>query len=459
MSGTLLCILAFLSCFAFSGTNWRYGLCALMAWGYFFGILKAHYVASWGHFIFDAATVGFYAGILLNWPKLEERQKWQKLKPWVIGMVAWPLFMALLPIQHYLVQLVGLRGNMFWIPMLLVGCMLDAPGRSLLAYTLAILNMVAFGFAAAEYTLGVEVFVPDNEVTQIVMNSSDIAGGHKRIPSIFANAHSYALCMVGTIPWILGELLNKQKIGLGRASGTLILVPGLLAALLGIFIAGPRQPVVVLGLLILLTVFSGRVNLGFVALTVLVGTIVAYFVSQDERMQRFTELQDIDMVTERMSMSMNMGFFEVLLDYPMSNGMGAGGTSLPYFIQQLLTSSVMMENEYARILLEQGLPGLLFFLAFVAWFATRPIQRDDPARMSKTLLWFITAITFSTAFIGIGMMSSIPGTAMMLLGLGYCVTPAAAPLGLRRSDHTGGRQAMFAARSAAPAYQRGLART
>ena len=459
MSGTLLCILAFLSCIGFSGANWRYGLCVLMAWGYFFGILKAHYAASWGHFIFDAATVGFYAGILLNWPRLEERQKWEKLKPWVIGMVAWPLFMALLPIQHYLVQLVGLRGNIFWIPMLLVGCMLDAPGRSLLAYALAILNMVAFGFAAAEYTLGVEVFVPDNEVTQIVMNSSDIAGGNKRIPSIFANAHSYAGTMMGTIPWILGELLNKQKIGLGRASGALILVPGLLAALLGIFIAGPRSPVVVLGLLILLTVFSGRVNLGFVALTVLVGTIVAYFVSQDERMQRFTELQDIDMVTDRLSGSMNLGFFEVLLDYPMGNGMGAGGTSLPYFIQQLLTSSVVMENEYARILLEQGLPGLLFFLAFVAWFLTRPIQRDDPARMSKTLLWFITAITFSTAFIGIGMMSSIPGTAILLLGLGYFVTPAAAPLGLRRSDHTGGRQAMFAARSAAPAYQRGLART
>jgi hypothetical protein len=57
------------------------------------------------------------------------------------------------------------------------------------------------------------------------------------------------------------------------------------------------------------------------------------------------------------------------------------------------------------------------------------------------------------------MMSSIPGTAMMLLGLGYCVTPAAAPSGLRRRDFTGGHQAMFAARSSVPAYQRGLART
>jgi hypothetical protein len=429
-----------------------------MAWGYFFGILKAHYVASWGHFIFDAATAGFYAGILLNWPKLEERQKWQKLKAWVILMVAWPLFMALLPIQHYLVQLVGLRGNIFWIPMLLVGCMLDVPGRSLLAYTLSVLNIVAFGFAAAEYTLGVEVFVPENEVTSIVFRSSDIAGGHMRIPSIFVNAHSYAGTMMGTIPWILGELLSKQKIGLGRFSGALILVPGLLAALLGIFIAGPRSPVAVLGLLILLTVFSGRVNLGFVALTVLVGTTVAYFVSQDERMQRFTELQDIEMVTGRLGNSMNLGFFEVLLDYPMGNGMGAGGTSLPYFIEQLLTTRVMMENEYARILLEQGLPGLLFFLAFVVWFATRPIQRDDPARMSKTLLWFITAITFSTAFIGIGMMSSIPGTAMLLLGLGYCVTPTLAAKGRWRGDHAS-RQAMFATRSATPAYQRGLART
>ena len=109
--------------------------------------------------------------------------------------------------------------------------------------------------------------------------------------------------------------------------------------------------------------------------------------------------------------------------------------------------------------LEQGLPGLLFFLAFVAWFVTRPIHKDDPARMSKTLLWFITAITFSTAFIGIGMMSSIPGTAMMLLGLGYCVTPALATAGLRRRDFMRGHQSMFAARSSAPAYQRGLART
>jgi hypothetical protein len=428
-----------------------------MAWGYFFGIFKAHYVATFGHFIFDAATVGFYAGIVSNWPGLEERQKCQNLKPWVVLLIGWPLFMALLPIQHYLVQFVGLRGNVFWIPMLLVGCMINAAGCSLLAYTFAVLNIVAFGFAFAEYTLGVEVFVPDNLVTQIVMNSNDIAGGNKRIPSTFTNAHSYAGTMMGSIPWILGELLKKQKINLVRTSGTLVLFPGLLAALLGIFIAGPRSPVAVLGLLTFLTVFSRRVNLGYVALIVLLGTVVAYFVSQDERMQRFTELQDIDMVTARLSGSMNIGFFEVLLDYPMGNGMGAGGTSLPYFIQQLLTSSVIMENEYARILLEQGLPGLLFFMAFVAWFATRPIQKDDPARMGKTLLWFITAITFSTAFIGIGMMSSVPGTAMMLLGLGYCVTPALTPTGLWRRDFTGG-QAMFAARFSAPAYQRGLAR-
>jgi hypothetical protein len=457
MSGAILCVLAFLSCVGFSLANWRYGLCLLIAWGYFFGILKAHYVASWGHFIFDAATLGFYAGVFFNWPKLEERQRWRIILPWVTLLVAWPLFMALIPIQHYLVQLVGLRGNMFWVPMLLVGCMLDSPGRILLTYTLASLNIIAFGFSVAEYVLGVEVFVPDNEVTQIVMNSSDVAGGSKRIPSIFANAHSYAGTMVATIPWIIGELLYKRQTDMLGAFGAPILVFGLIAALLGIFIAGPRLPVVILFLLIVLTVFSGRVNLRFVGITVVIGTIVAYFVSQDERMQRFTQLQNFDLVAERVRMSLNMGFFDVLLEYPMGNGMGAGGTSLPFFIEQLLTSKVMMENEYARILLEQGLPGLLFFLAFAAWFATRQIQKNDPARMSKTLLWFITGITFSTAFIGTGMMSSIPGTAMLLLGLGYCVTPSIASAGLKHGDKNY-RQAISMGRSATPAYQRGLAR-
>ena len=152
---------------------------------------------------------------------------------------------------------------------------------------------------------------------------------------------------------------------------------------------------------------------------------------------------------------MNMNFFEVLLDYPMGNGMGAGGTSLPFFAQQLLSQQVIMENEYARILLEQGFPGLVLFLAFAGWLFTRKINISDEAVFGKTLLWFFSAISISTAWIGIGMMSSIPGTAMLLLGIGYCVTVDQKTKVMNYMGRiTGSNQSM----SSLPAYQRGLTR-
>jgi len=183
---------------------------------------------------------------------------------------------------------------------------------------------------------------------------------------------------------------------------------------------------------------------------------VAYFVAQNERMQRFAELQDLDYVSSRLNGSLNLGFFDVFMDYPLGNGMGAGGTSLPFFAQAFLTNPVVMENEYARILLEQGLPGLMLFIAFISWFFTRKISKNDPDSFGKALLWFLSAITFSTAWIGIGMMSSVPGTAMLLLGIGYCVAPQVITPGKSLS----GENYKFGALPSAyiPAYQRGLAR-
>jgi hypothetical protein len=427
-----------------------------MVWGYFFGILKAHYIQSLGHFIFDAATVGFYAGLIIKLPTREEQAKWKPVLPWVILLMVWPLFMALIPIQHYLVQLVGLRGNIFWIPMLLVGAILDRDGRYLLAITFAFLNIIAFGFCLAEYFLGVEMFVPENEVTQIVFNSNDIAGGHKRIPSIFVNAHTYAGTMVASIPWMITGFLEGKKRRLLRSLDNPLLVAGLLCSLLGVFMAGPRSPIVVLGLFACLTLLSGRVSFSLLFLFTLVGMIVAYFVSQNERMQRFTELQNLDYVSSRISTSLNMGFVDVLMEYPMGNGMGAGGTSLPFFAQVLLSNQVLMENEYARIVLEQGLPGLILFIAFVFWFFTRRISKSDPDSFGKSLFWILSTINFSTAWLGIGMMSSIPGTAMLMLGIGYCVAPQVLISGKRLFWKT--NKLGVVSSGYIPAYQRGLAR-
>lgn len=390
-----------------------------MAWGYFFGILKAHYVDSSGHFIFDAATVGFYSGMIIKMPSLTERNKYKKIFPWFVLLFGWPIMMALIPLQHYLVQLVGLRGNVFWLPMLLVGAMMDSKSRDFFGYTLAILNMVAFGFAVAEYFLGVETFVPENEVTKIVYMSNDISGGYLRIPSIFTNAHSYAGAMVASIPWILGTILDRGFKNFSNIFGIFVLISGLFCALLGIFLAGPRSPIVLLGFMFLIFIMTGRVNLGFLTISILTGLGVAYFVGKDERMQRFAELQDLSRVQDRVSFSLNGTFLDVLIDYPMGNGMGAGGTSLPYFVQPLLSGVVILENEYARILLEQGLPGLLVFLAFATWFFLNSSTLDKNDKYTKSMVWAFAIGTFSTAWIGIGMMTSVPTTVVLLLGVGY----------------------------------------
>jgi hypothetical protein len=455
MNGIVLCVLAFLSCFLVTLVGRVYGLVAMIVWGYFFGILKAHYNASFGLFIFDFATIGFYLGIISKFPPLILRQRYSRVKMWVTLLIAWPVFMAVIPMQHYIVQIVGLRGNVFWIPMILAGCLLEGKDKTILAYSLACMNVVAFGFALAEFFIGVDAFVPDNEVTQIVHLSADMVGGAKRIPSTFANAHSYALFMVATIPWILGEIVGQWRLSFSKMTGMTILLPGFVCALLGIFIAGPRQPVVCLGLVIALAVMTGRINTGLILIGLVGGLVVAYFVAQEERMQRFTQLQDFEMVQKRIGMSVNMSFLEVLLDYPMGNGIGAGGTSLPGFAQGLVERSIVLENEYSRILLEQGLPGFFIFLAFLFWFILNKVAKDDPEYMTKSLIWIHSIVTISTAFIGLGMMSTIPASATLMLGIGYCLSPSEKSAILIRSRLRSWNRADSCL---LPAYQRGLAR-
>lgn len=455
MSGTILCLAALLSCSITAIRGVLPGLCCLFFWGYLFGILKAHYIESNGLFIFDAATIGFYFGTLSNQEIRSLFPRFNRLLPWVYILIFWPVFVAVIPIQHYLVQVIGLRGNIFWLPMALVGFLIRDIEKQKFISFIAILNVVAFCFAVAEFFIGVDYFVPENEVTKIVHNSADLAGGAKRIPSIFANAHSYSLFMVSTIPWLLGEII---AINLSKASSVVtrfILIIGLLCAAAGIFMSGPRQPVIALAIIGAMIFFSGRFNLTLLMTVTLAGTVISYFVSQDERFQRFAELQDTNLIFNRLQVSVNISFFEILMDYPMGNGMGAGGTSLPGFAQALLSRQVIMENEYSRIMLEQGLPGLSLFLAFFFWYLLQKRSQRDPDFFLKNYIFYSTITTFITAVIGVGMMTTIPGTAFLWLGLGYSISPAFG-LYLKGSAFSGRNN--LNGNFSIPAYQRGLVR-
>jgi O-antigen ligase len=422
-----------------------------MGWGYFFGFLKANFVDSAGHFIFDSSTFGFYLALILNFQKIQDPFAWKSVKPWLIILVFWPIFMSLIPIQHYLIQLVGLRGNILWLPMLLVGAVMDGKAKSIFSMALVLLNCVALGFAVAEYIIGVEFFIPTNQATTIVFNSNDIVGNQLRIPSIFANAHSYAGSMVATVPWLLGELIDNRK----NPLKSYFLILGLVACVLGVFLAGPRQPVVVLGLVIALFLLMGRINLAFLICLLVVGSVGSYFVYQNERMQRFMQLQDYELVQARMGMSFNSYFFDLALNYPMGNGMGAGGTSIPFFLQAYLTNAVGLENEYSRILLEQGLIGLGIWIAFIIWLVLRKIDRKDPAYATKKICWIYSVVVLLTSWIGVGMMTTVPGTVLLMLAIGICVAPSLGELGQPSFAIT---MMNLSGNMHLPAYQRGLAR-
>jgi hypothetical protein len=111
------------------------------------------------------------------------------------------------------------------------------------------------------------------------------------------------------------------------------------------------------------------------------------------------------------------------MKYPMGNGLGGGGTSIPFFLQDRLRDPVAMENEYSRVMLEQGIPGLLVWLAFIGWVLLSPLEkRNDSWRLGLRLARIYLLIAFATGVTGTGMLNSIPGTAVLLMLVGWVST-------------------------------------
>jgi hypothetical protein len=151
---------------------------------------------------------------------------------------------------------------------------------------------------------------------------------------------------------------------------------------------------------------------------------VLYVVSGEDRMQRFMSLQDTDFVVERIHGSVNMTFIDMLVEFPFGNGLGAGGTSIPFFLQHRLRRPIIMENEYGRILLEQGVAGLALWITFIIWFlGRRPADPRDSWQFGKTLLWVFSLASFAIALTGLGLMISIPTSMMFFLGIGFASAP------------------------------------
>lgn len=412
---------AFVLCLVAANRSLRQGLLALLAVGYVYGILRANFPDTWTYLAFDAAVLGLYAGQLWRPLTPEQRRKAHDLRLWIVALIAWPvLLFFLFPSDSPLVELVGLRANIFLLPFLLLGTRLGEDDLLWLALGVAGLNLVAVSLGVAEFFLGIQSFYPLNEVTDIIYKSKDLVGRTvHRIPASFSSAHAFAGTMVMTLPLLVGAW--AQSVSDVRWHRRLLAL-AIVASLLGVFMAAARTHMLTASLLVAVVTISGQLRGDQWVRWVLALALVGYVVSGEERLQRFTTLQDTNFIAERWSGSVNEGFFEAVRTYPLGNGLAGGGTSVPYFLRAT-RSPLMMENEYARIGIEQGLPGLTLWVVFLGWVFVRwPGRARDGWALGRLLGWVASGTFFFSGLTGIGLLSSVPQTVLMLITIGWFVT-------------------------------------
>ena len=189
----------------FRSLGW--GLLAVVAVGYFNGVIRANYLGVYTTFMFDAAVLGLYIGFFFKKSLRARRVEAGLARPLVLFLIAWPALLCLVPINHILIQCVALRAAIWFLPVLLIAARLTTADLAVLARGLVVLNLVALAVGVFIYLYGVEVLYPVNEITQIIYGSKDVGGSkYHRVPSTFLNAHAYGGTMLYTLPFLLDRL-------------------------------------------------------------------------------------------------------------------------------------------------------------------------------------------------------------------------------------------------------------
>ena len=418
MTTLFFCAGAFLLCLLAANRSLRLGLAALLGVGYAYGILRANFPDIWTYLMFDAGAIGLYASQLWRPIPLERRAKLHDLRIWMLALMVWPvlLFIAYSG-NEPLVELVGLRANIFLLPFLLLGARLTNEDVEDLALYVAALNLAAVAVGVVEFFVGIEQFYPMNEVTEIIYKSKDLVGWSAyRIPAIFSSAHAFAGTMVMTLPILVGAWSQPHR----KPWHGPLLASAIMASLVGVFMAAARVHMITAAVLVGIVTITGQLRgRQWLRWAFAIG-LVGYVVAGDARFQRFTTLQDTAFLAERWEGSVNEGFFDLVGEYPLGNGLAGGGTSVPYFLRGEWRPGPVMENEYARIVLEQGLPGLALWLLFLVWVLTRtPGRVRDSWLLGRRLAWVACAVAFASGLVGMGLLASVPQTTVMLLSMGW----------------------------------------
>ncbi len=167
----------------FRSLGW--GFLAVLAVGYFNGVVRANFLGVYTTFMFDAAVLGLYLGFFFGRSRRAAGVRLGPAGPFVLFLIAWPALLSFVPVNHFLVQLVALRATVWFLPVLLIATRLTAADLAVMTRGLAVLNLVALAGGIYVYLYGVEALYPKNPITRIIYTSKDVAGyKYHRIPSI-----------------------------------------------------------------------------------------------------------------------------------------------------------------------------------------------------------------------------------------------------------------------------------
>jgi hypothetical protein len=392
------------------------GFVALCAVGYFNGVIRANFLGIFTTFMFDAAVFGFYLGYVIRTGGAGFWSGQGGL--FALWLILWPLILSLIPINDLLVQMVALRGTVWFLPVMLIARRFSSADLGVITKGLAVLNLCALAGGIYIYQNGVEAVYPENAVTQIIYMSNDVAGHeYHRIPSTFLSAHSYGGAMLFTLPFLLEGVFGA---GL-RWPVRLLAALGVFAAAGGIMMCAARQPVVTFVITTLIAWICTRFHpiFGLIALALMaVGFAVT---ATNERLERASSLEDTSYVSDRMRSSANDTLLDLITDYPGGAGMGSSiGTSIPFFLADRAPKMIGLENEYCRILVDQGWVGLSLWIVFLIWLFRWPPPLRLGARwgLGLVLMYSLTLTNWATAFIGTGMLSAVPASVILLAQMG-----------------------------------------
>jgi hypothetical protein len=406
-------LFAFLFALAFTRVSIGWGLGVTIGIGYFSGIVRANFLSINTTFMFDAAVLGLYVGMMAFrlssvWNALET-----KTGLWLKALMIWPALLCCIPVNDYLIQLVALRGSLWYLPILLIATQLSVSDYTRVGMCLSLLNLVTLAVSLYLMRNGIEALYPVNEVTEIIYISKDVGAENlHRIPSTFLSSHAYGGTMMGSITILCGLILGRKS----DLSFKVLFSLGLASALAGIVICSARQPLVVGAFTLCFAWVVSGYSLRHVGVYAVIVAGVGYLISTNERFQRVLTLYDSSFLQGRLHGSLNANLGELMLNYPFGAGLGSSvGTSIPHFLASRAPTPIGMENEFCRIYVDQGIIGLSLWVGFLAWLLFRiPVKQSYVVQMA----YAATIAIWVTSFIGTGLLSSVPGTAILMMQMG-----------------------------------------